>query len=253
MRPIGTSCLPILLVTGALAGTLGGCGASAPNQGLKPTPLPTPVAVATTAPDAKDPRPLIAQVKKKVAAAASWTGQARTDMLYRDGTTDYNIARLSYKRPGITAALVLKAKDSRKEGTKMVLGTDDKIAVKTYLFGVLPLRITLPVTDPRLLDNYGRSLRDSSTENLLGVLFNPATVATYDGIYRMDGVEIDMLRLRSPGSWSGVSHETMGISRALGLPVLRYCYDMQDRLIVRQEIRQLRVDVKFPANEFTTD
>lgn len=253
MRRLKVPGFGLLAGLAILGSGVNGCGVSAPGSGTVPTPIPSLIPVSTPAPDLKDPRPLLQAVSRRVATCNNWTGTVRSDLFLPDGTTDYNVSRLSYKLPGITAATVLEAKERRKAGTRLVLDTRDQVAVKTYLFGFLPLRITLKVTDPRLLDQFGHSLKDSSTQSILGMLFHPRAVARYEGLYHRNGEAIDMLEIRSPGSWKGVSRETIGISHQLGLPVLRYCYDMKGRMIVKQDILGLRVNAPLSSGEFSLD
>lgn len=254
MRRLKVPGFSILAGLMVLGGGVHGCGVSAPGSEIVPTPIPSLIPVSTPSPEQlKDARPLLQVVARRIATCTNWTGTVRSDLYLPEGSTDYNLSRLSYKLPGVTAATVLEAKDHRKEGTRLILDTRDQVAVKTYLFGLLPIRLSMKVDDPRLLDRFGHSLKDSSTQSILGMLFHPQAVARYEGIYHRNGEAIDMIEIRSPGSWKGVSRETIGISHQLGLPVLRYCYDMQGRLIVKQDILGLKVNVSFKSGEFSLD
>jgi hypothetical protein len=236
---------------GAVAiAALAGCGAP-PDAPLKPDPTPVPVAT----PDAREAtaRDVLAVVQQAVDHTQTWTGSARTDNIAPDGDRDYNVVTLCYKRPGICAATVTASRDSRKVGTRMVYDGNRTVAIKTYLFGFFPVRATLDVQDDRLLDGYKRSLRDTSTEQLLGVLLDPQAQCVDRGIYQVAGENVELLDLRSSHSWKEVSHEVIGISHRTRLPILRDVYDQRDKVVFHMEITGMKTNVSFPPREFTNE
>lgn len=238
-----------LLAIGLL---LAGCGMESPVSELPPTPSPTLQPVSPPASPNDDAREIVEWVRRQSAATQNWTANARTEVSGPGTKRDYNVSRVSFKRPGTTAAVLKGSANGKKIGTKLIYN-DREVAIRTYFFGIIPIKLTLPITDERLLDAYGRSLRDTSTDQIMAVILDPRSQARRVGSFRLGNEDLELLEFRSPVSWKDVSREVIGISRRTGLPIYRDCYDKQNRRIFHVELHDMRTNVGFGSKEFTLD
>lgn len=223
-----------------------------PVSELPPTPMPTLQPVSPPASPTDDAREIIEFVRRQSAATQNWTANARTEVSGPNGKHDHNASRVSYRRPGTTAAVLKDAYNKKKIGTKLVFN-DREVAIRTYFFGIIPIKLTLPITDERLLDAYGRSLKETSTDQFLAVILDPRSQVRRIGSFRLGNEELELLEFRSPASWKDLSREVIGISRRTGLPVYRDCFDKQNRRIFHMELHDMRTNVGFGSKEFTLD
>lgn len=242
-----------LVGLGGLAMVLAACGAAPDLPVATPHADPTPVPLTPPDPRQATARSLLAAVSRQVDQTRTWTATCRSECIATNGDRDYNVARLSYRRPGVCAVTILEARQDKKAGTRLVYDGVDSVAVKTYLFGLIPLRVTLHVDDDRLLDAYKRSIKDTSTEQMLGVMLNPQTQVVPLGTYRLGDETVALLEFHSPVSWKGVSREVIGISQRTVLPILRDVYDRQNRRMFHMELAGMRTNVALPSSEFSLE
>lgn len=237
----------------ALTALLAACGAT-PTPTPKP-PAIRPVAPAPTlaAPDQAAVRELLARVQAAADGVRNFTATAYTKMRTPKGGIDHNLAKICWRRSGHMAATVLDAGIAKKKSTKLIFDGKHEVRVRTYFFGILPLKLTLDVEDPRLVDGYERSLRDTSTERLLETLLHPQAVVRPLGEAISHGEPVDLVEVRSPLRWKGVEKDVFGISRRISLPVMRDAYDAAGRVVFHMEMRDMKPNVTIPASEWTVD
>lgn len=239
------------LVT-ALALSVGACGT--PDVPLVPDfPEPVPGNEPPSAPTDGDTRAILAAVAQQVARTSNWRATAHSEVIGPDGSRDFNVSRITYQRPGMAAATILDARERRKIGTRLVYDGARSVALKTYFFGFLPIRVTLDVNDDRLLDAYKRSLKDTSTEQFVGVLLHPEAQVKRIGRFMMDNEAVELMDVRSPASWKELSREVIGISHRLLIPVYRDCYNQRNERIFHLELKGMRVNLPVTKKDFTLD
>lgn len=236
----------------ALSLALAACGVTdAPLAPEFPEPVPTDL--TPPAPTDADIRPILAAVAREVAQTRNWRAVAHSEVIGPDGSRDFNVSRITYQRPGMAAATILDARERRKIGTRLVFDGASKVALKTYFFGFLPIQVTLDVNDGRLLDSYKRSLKDTSTEQFVGVLLHPQAQVKRVGRYMMDGEAVELMDVRSPASWKELSREVIGISHRLLIPVYRDCYNQRNERIFHLELKGMRTNIPTTKKDFSLD
>lgn len=237
----------------ALAGCmiLAACGTSAPQAVTPPAVNPPVTPVVPSDSSDADVKKLLSRVFQQSDATRNWTATAYSELVDPQGRKGFTLNRTSSKRPEVLAATVLESDDHKKVGTKIVFDGVSQVALRTTFFGFFSIRLKLAVDDKRLLDPYNRSLKDSSTHQLFEVLRRGQTKRL--GLSSMGGENVEMLEVRSPASWPGISREVIGISARLGLPVYRGCYDERNRRIFCLELRDMKTNVTFSSREFTLD
>lgn len=246
----------VRVLTGAVLAfgvLVAGCGLTVPTGEELPDPVPTLEPVAPPNPVADDARAIVERVRERSNATRNWAAVAHTEVIGPNGKRDYNVSRMAFKRPGTTAACLMDAANKKKTGTKLVFDGEREVAIKTFFFGILPIRITLPVTDDRLLDAYKRSLRDTHANQFMAVILHPQAEVRRLGTFSMKGEALDLLEFRSPASWKDLSREVIGVSRRTGLPVYRDCFDKRNRRIFHMELHEMRTNVAFSSTEFSLD
>lgn len=237
----------------ALALMLAACGTKPAALPELPAVRPLGPAPALPAPDQEATRALLARVQAASDGTRNFSATAYTKMRTPAGGTDHNLAKIAWRRPGYMSATVLDAGIAKKKSTKLIFDGKHEVRVRTYFFGFIPLKITLDVEDPRLVDGYKRSLRDTSTERLLETLLHPEAEVRPLGEAVSAGEPVDLVEVRSPLHWKGVDKDVFGISRRISLPVMRDAYDGNGRVIFHLEMRNMRTNVTIPAAEWTVD
>lgn len=236
----------------ALGVTVGACGTG--QTPIAPDfPEPAPSDIAPPAPTDGDVRPILGVVAEQVALTRNWRAEAHSEVIAPDGSRDFNVSRITYQRPGMAAATLLDAREKRKIGTRLVYDGAETVALKTYFFGFLPIKVSLSVTDDRLLDAYKRSLKDTSTEQFVGVLLHPQAQVRRLGRYMMGDEPVELMEVRSPASWKGLSREVIGISHRLVIPVYRDCYNERNQRIFHLELKGMRTNLPITAKDFSLD
>jgi hypothetical protein len=250
---------------GLLATVLAGCGANptatrALRQAKQPVavaPVESPVYPGQPSMTGTDPegpakvKAILANVASAKLTTRNYTCKAHTEVTGPDGHKTWNTSQVAFKAPSTMAAYVVDASDAKTLKTKLVYGGHDDIDVKTYFFGFIAIKINLKVDDYRLVDVYKRSLRDTQASQLMALILDPRTKATYAGAAMVAGEQVDQLDLVSPLLWSGVSHEVVSISRRLALPIGRQVYDMRGKRIVNMELSGMRTNVQMASDAFT--
>lgn len=243
----------IAIAASALLGACGANGAGWRSDAVRHTEAPVPP-LPSLAPDQEESaKRMLAEVAQTADESTGFLALAYTELLQPDGTRDHNTARIAYRRGGEMAATVLAAQIKKKEGTKLIFDGKSEVRVRTYFFGFLPIKLTLPVDDPRLVDVYKRTLKDTSTDALLDALLHPRAVVRPLGEGRAAGEAVDLFEVVSPLRWDKIQREVFGISRRVKLPILRDSFDHKGRLLFHLEMRNMRANVKVPAAEFTLD
>jgi len=166
------------------------------------------------------------------------------------GAKDWTRSRVSFRRPGTIAAQVLEARDAKFVNTRLVYSGGDTLRLRTYFFGWIPLTLDFPVVDPRLLDAYKRSFKDTQTRQWFDVMLHPQVQAAWLGEGMSGSVVVDYLEVRSPASWSGVGREVFGIARHSHLPVVRDVYDARQRRMLHVELQGMRINPALDSQVF---
>jgi hypothetical protein len=266
------------LATLALAGLmLAGCGTANPalHQPLSArSPLaPLPVTQPTLTPPASSPAfpgqttsdagsaanaamaaAVVAAVARGKVTTRTFTAKASSEVVSADGKDrNWNISLMKFKAPSLEEATVVDARDEKTIKTKVVYGGGSEVELKTYFFGFLAIKVNLAVDDSRLIDCYHRTLRDSQSSQLMDMILHPQAQATYLGVGQVKGEAVDLIDVKSPGSWPGVAHEVIGISKRLSVPLSRSTYDKHNRRIFHLEMEQMRVNFVPQPSDFTLD
>lgn len=238
---------------------LAGCGYDAPTakRPLRRTePAAAPVAPAPLNADAASverARQILQAVEAKTRGVDTWQATATSEVVGPTGDKYWNTSKINFKHPATMAATVIKCKDGKAENTKLVYGGGSEVQLKTHFFGFIAIKINLPVDDSRLVDAYKRSLRDTQTKQLFTMLLHPQAQAAWVGEGLAAGEPVDFVDVRSPESWKGVTHEVVGISRRLSLPISRDCFDAKNRRIFHLELKGMRLNFTPKAGDFTLD
>ena len=260
-RQTGKQAGQVLTAVALIAATLlAGCGYEPPTgkRSLRRSaPLAAPVAAAPVNADAAAvarARAILQGVDAKTKQVTNWQATATSEVVGPSaGDKNWNTSKIAFKHPSTMAATVIKAKDGKAENTKLVYRGGDQVQLKTYFFGFIAIKVDLQVDDSRLVDSYKRSLRDTQTKQLFTMLLHPQAQASWVGEGVAAGEPVDFIDVRSPESWKGVTHEVIGISRRLSLPISRDCYDAKNRRIFHLELKGMRVNFAAKASDFTLD
>ncbi len=249
-----------LAVTALVATTfLAGCGYDSPTakRSFRRTePMAAPVAAAPGTADAAAvarAAAILKDVEAMTKTVNNWKATATSEVVGPNGEKNWNTSAICFKHPATMAATVVKAKDGKSVNTKLVYRGGDDVSLKTYFFGFIAIKIDLPVDDSRLVDAYKRTLKDTQTKQLFAMLLHPQAQAAWIGEGTAAGEQVDFLDVRSPGSWKGITHEVVGISRRLASPVMRDCFDAKDRRIFHLELKGMKVNFTPKAGDFTLD
>lgn len=232
------------------------CGKDAP-AGVKPPKPVVPLASAAPSQPAAGADPRVAEMRVAVQAASdavrNFQAIAHTKMRTAAGASAFNTAKVFWRRQGTMACTVTAAESEKKVGTKLIFDGDHSVKVRTYFFGFIPLKITLDVEDPRLVDSSKRSLKDTSTERMLETLLHPQAQVVPLGDGEAVGEAIALYEVRSPLKWKGMEKDVFGVSKRLNLPIVRDAYDASGKILFHMEMRQMRTNVTIPAAEWTLD
>lgn len=240
------------LVAAALL--LAACGAK--PDGLAKLPPVKPIPVVATGGGPSEPgevQAMRARVQAACVRTNNFAAEAYTKMRTPSGGKAFNLAKCFWRRSGTMAATVVDAESEKKVGTKLIFDGKHSVRVRTYFFGFIPLKITLEVDDPRLVDGYKRTLKDTSTERMLETLLDPAAEVRPLGVGEAAGEPVDLFEVRSNLRWKGCDKDVFGVSKRLDLPIMRDAYDGAGKLIFHMEMRQMRTNVTIPAAEWTVD
>jgi hypothetical protein len=238
---------------------LTGCGTTGltPKISIKRTSVAaTPIVQPVVAPEAaavEKARALLAAVDAATKQVHNWTASASNEMVGPDGTKSWNLSKVNFKHPATMCATVLKASDDKTVNTKVVYDGGDQIQLKTYFFGFLAIKISLPHDDARLLDPYNRSLKQTQTKQLFDTILHPKATAAWIGEGTAGGEAVDFLDIKSPASWKGISHEVVGISRRLNLPILRDSFNYKNQRIVHLELKGMKLNFRPKSGDFSLD
>ncbi|MEB3330444.1 MAG: hypothetical protein VKQ33_14560 [Candidatus Sericytochromatia bacterium] len=247
---------PLLRLTGCWLlplAVLAGCGGR-PPLAFKPDAPAAPPGLAgpTPAPGGATPvtQRVLEALAARVATTATWRARVTTELVDPTGKRETNTLRMCYRKPGTVASTVLEASDGKQVGTKLVFGPNGRVKLKTWFFGILPLKFDVPVSDARLLDSYGRSMRENTAEHLCGLLLDPASTVTWAGEGTLDGEPYDRLAVRSTRLWKAFTHEHVGVSRRLGLPVVREAFARGGKRVLLHELHGMVLNPSLPPAEF---
>lgn len=216
-------------------------------------PQPSPGQPSTPGEPGQDVAAWRELVRQAMEATHSWKADARSDMRLPDGGSDFNLSRMRFRRPGWLRGEILQAKQANKKGTVVVFDGKREVRVKTYLFGLLAVRATLDVRDPRLLDPYKRSIADSSSDAMLNTFLDPKATLSYVGEGTVAGEPVAFIDVVGGHTYAGIAKDRYGISKRLNLPIFRDSYDPQNRVLFHCELRGMQVNVPMGATDFTTD
>lgn len=224
-----------------------------------PTKRPT-VAAAPMAPVAapaagavEKARVLLAAVGAKTKEVDTWTATATSEVTAPAGDTYWNTSKINFKHPATMCATVLKCKDGKAENTKLLYHGGDEVRLKTHFFGFIAIKITLQHDDSRLVDAYKRSLKHTQTKQLFETILHPQAQATWIGEGTSCGEAVDYLDIQSPASWRGITHEVVGISRRLSLPILRDCFNAKGQRIFHLELKGMKLNFNPKSDDFSLD
>lgn len=245
--------------TTALLLGLTGCG-SASTTVAPPKGEETPVLKPVTPPDQGDPegKEIIARFKAKVPLTKTVTGTGHSWQVNPDGERDYCVSRMSLKHgsvnePFTMAAKVTEAKDKKVVGTKVIYNGRDQIRIKTFVFGFLAVKATIAVDDPRIVDKYKRSFKDTSLDQWLAVLNDPNAKTKVIGGFSLRGEPLDLLEVKSKVSWKDVSKEIFGVSKRSDMPIYRDSYNLAGKVFKHIDMEGLKTNVSFGSSEFELD
>lgn len=255
------SLLTATALTGlALTYLLSGCGAS--PAGVKPAPTKpdTPVLQPVAPPDATDPeaKEALKALREAVPVVNTIAGKQHSWQYLPDNTFDYCKADIALKRsaktePFTLAAYVFDAKDKRVERTKMVFDGKSSIRLKTYFLGFLAVKATIAYNDPRIVDPYKRTFRDTSLDQMLAVVMHPDAKTRKMGTFMLRGERLTLVEVKSPAMWKDVSKEIFGLSEKNGMPIYRDTYLKSGKLFRHFDIEGLKLNPKLAPSNFDVD
>ncbi len=216
-----------------------------PSPGALPVPLPIQGRVDVLS------RQVLEGMAARVQATRTWQARVVSELLEPSGDLDHLVYDVAYARPGFLSSEVREARNRGLVGSHFVFDGKNRVDLETRLFGWIPLRFSLPCTDPRLLDARGRSIRDNSTEALISLLLDPSTSVVHRGERAFDGDVLDLLEVRGSRSGPAIDHELVGISRSMRVPRSRHGLDPRGRRILRMELHRMVLNPVLPPDTFT--
>lgn len=249
----------LLQALGLVSMLLTGCGHSPTAPGLPPrtapsaTLQPTPVVPQGTPAASTDAiaRAVVAEVARTKITTKTWAAKCYTETDGKDGARTWNLTECHFRSPVTMHAKVVDSKDGRSLNTELLYHGGDDVDLKTYFFGFLAIRITLPVNDSRLTDPNHRTLKDTQTLQLMNVILHPQARVTYLGTSTVKGEAVDLIDVVSPASWSDVSHEVVGVSKRLGVPLSREVFGKQNQRVFFLQLENMRVNPPAGADDFS--
>lgn len=247
----------VLLASVALSTVLPGCGASPTGVKPRPTKPDTPVLQPIAPPDASDPeaKEALKALRDAVPVVNTISGKQHSWQYLPDGKFDYCKADIALRRrnqaePFTLAAYVFDAKDDRVKRTKMVFDGKSSIRLKTYFLGFLAVKATIAYNDPRIVDPYKRTFRDTSLDQMLAVVTHPEARTRKMGTFMLRGERLTLVEVKSPAMWKDVSREVFGLSEKNGMPVYRDTYLKSGKLFRHFDIENLKLNPRVSPATF---
>jgi hypothetical protein len=257
MEGLGMQVMGKALAIALAACAMAGCGKTPTAvSALRTAPVEAPLPIQTPA-SAANPQAteLAAKIIAAVAAAkprtTTWVAKAHSTVTAPNGDTNWNVSEIHFRAPSTMAAHVISAKDGKTMNTSLVYRGGDEIDLKTYFFGFIAIKISLPINDSRLQDAYHRTLKDTQTSQLMGLILDPNAKATYLGAGKIFNQDVDFLDIVSPSDWKDVSHEVVGISRTMACPLSRDAYDKRGKRMFQLQLENMRINYKPGSDDFT--
>lgn len=250
--------LSVAVLSGlALSSVLVGCGASPAGVKPGPTKPDTPVLQPIAPPDGSDPegKEALKALREAVPVVNTISGKQHSWQYLPDGKFDYCKADIALRRTGRSepftlAAYVFDAKDERVKRTKMVFDGKSSIRLKTYFLGFLAVKATLAYDDPRLVDPYKRTFRDTSLDQMLAVVMHPEARTRKMGTFMLRGERLTLVEIQSPAMWKDVSKEVFGLSERNGMPIYRDTYLKSGKLFRHFDIENLKLNPRLSPRIF---
>lgn len=254
---VGAAKQVLALMIAAVSLTACGTTGLTPKTPTKRTTVAAaPVMLPLAAPEAaavEKAHVLLAAVDAATKQVHNWTASATSEVVGPDGSKNWNTSKVNFKHPATMCATVVKAKDEKSVNTKLLYEGGDQIQLKTFFFGFLAIKITLPHDDARLVDAYKRSLKQTQTKQLFETILHPQATSAWIGEGTVAGEAVDFLDVQSPGSWKGISHEVVGISRRLNLPIMRDSFNHKNQRIVHLELKGMKLNFQPKSGDFSLD
>jgi hypothetical protein len=203
-----------------------------PKASRKPTATPTPEPEPSEEPT-PEPEPevdpvvsLLQEVEAAQEKVNGFKAKVRTQEVSTDGTEKRTV-ELAFRRPALLAVHVLEATSETARGAYLLWDGGDSLQVKPT---ILPMAMTLKLTDEHVVSKNGWTLDDVSVTKIMNVLLDPAAEITQFEDEEVNGHPTAMLEVRSARSPKGVDHEVIGIDLETYLPTMRELWGASNNL-----------------------
>lgn len=231
MPPLNQQTLPVPAVAAPVAKAKAATTTRKPTATLKSPAtstaagksVATPTAKAAALPPADSLETVMAAVRPAWQAVQglrvhvlSWETDGKTESTME---LDADILKPSQ----LHAKLTRSSADPGTVGTELSWSGGTDLRVKTKVLGI-PLSLTLPIDDKRLVGGRGWTMADTSVIRLMDAVIRPDAALTYRGKAKMGSQLIDLVEFADTTLTPGVTKQRLGFDRAQHALVLRDMY-----------------------------
>lgn len=157
---------------------------------------------------------------------------------------------LAFQKPHMLAVTVLEHPENRlQEKTTITWQGERDCKVKTGFFGGL-VRLTLPITDSRLRDIRGDTLKDVSIVTAIPMITHPRARTRYLGAHTLMGQATQGFEIKSPILLAGVVREEIYVSDLTKFPVVRRMFDADNNKVYELAFVQNQLNLTLPPTQF---
>lgn len=243
--------LAAALATGlTLTSALAGCGAHPTGVSASrlrtraPQPMrpygAMPQPGAPLSPQAASPQALQQLLGLVQRADQATQGFRATVDTYDHGSsgTESDEIDVAFQKPSTLHLNMVKA-TGQAQGASIVWTGGDQIQIKLKV-GFVPITTSLAITDGRLKSKNGWTIKQTESNAMFKVLFDPqAQIQIVGQQPSADGRMLTMLQVHSAFSPPPTDHEVIGVDPQSGIPMMRMMYQGQT-LLYRLTIKNMR-------------
>lgn len=221
-------------------------GASAKPAAKKPTATKAPSAAEQAKAFLADIKAASEQTQNFVAQASTWSLPVGGG-----GKKESTVVRFTFAKPNLTAIEVLQSSKDSGTGAKIVWQGGDKAAVRAKVLG-MPVKIDLPITDSRLINQRGYTFADTAIDTWFASMLDPqAQVRVLGKMVLPNGREGLILEVKSSRMKPGITKEIYGVDSTSYAPLLCQMYE-GETCVYEVQVKSVDLNVQLPADAFQT-
>lgn len=212
----------------------------------KPAATKAPTAVEQAKAFLADIKAAADQTQNFVAQASSWSLPVGGG-----GKKETTVVRFTFAKPNLTAIEVLQSSKDSGTGAKIVWQGGDKASVRAKVLG-MSLRIDLPITDSRLINQRGYTFADTAIDTWFASMLDPqAQVRVLGKMTLPNGREGLILEVKSSRMKPGITKEIYGVDSTSYAPLLCQMYE-GETCVYEVQVKSVEPNVQLPADAFQT-